>query len=392
MSKVGTVLATAVVAIAGGAVGALGYDRFADDDDGQATVVQQAPLSSNTKPSNDNASGSGLTPAEIYDKTGPGVVLITALVTQSTEGIFGEQQQQGESTGTGFVVSDDGYIVTNAHVVEGAKTATVKFGEDKEIDAVIKGTDVNSDLAVLKIDPKEHDLTPLELGSTEGIKVGDPVAAIGNPYGLDRTLTTGVVSALAREIRGLNNFPIKDVVQTDAAINKGNSGGPLLDSGGRVIGINSQIQSESGGNVGIGFAVPVERLKLVLPSLEKGEQVQVAFLGVTAVAITPEVAKVAKVSKGLLVAEISDGSGAKKAGLKAGDSGVKVQIDGGEVDLGGDVILQVDGKEMESPSDLQDYIAGKKVGDVVELEIQRGSDKKTLKVTLGNRPTRIGNG
>ncbi|MDO9353150.1 MAG: trypsin-like peptidase domain-containing protein [Solirubrobacteraceae bacterium] len=389
MSKVATVLVTAVVAVVAGGVGAFGYEEFIADDT-STTVVQQAPLSSSAKPSNESTTGSGLTPAAIYDKTSPGVVLISALVTETTDSVFGEQQQQGESTGTGFVVSKDGFIVTNAHVVEGAKTATVQFGEDKEIEAVIKGTDVNSDLAVLKIDPSKHDLTPLELGATEGLKVGDPVAAIGNPYGLDRTLTTGVVSALAREIQGLNGYRIRDVVQTDAAINKGNSGGPLIDSAGRVIGINSQIQSESGGNVGIGFAVPVEKLKEVLPSLEKGQEVQVPFLGVTAVEITPEVAKVARVSKGLLVAEVSDGSGAKKAGLKAGDSGVEMQIDSGSVDIGGDVILSVDGESLQTPTELQDYIAKKKVGDVVKVEIQSGSDKKTLEVTLGNRPARIG--
>ena len=391
MSKVGTVLVVAVVAVAGGAVGALGYDQLAGDN--ETTVTQQAPMASNTAPSNGaDSESAALTPAEVYEKTGPGVVLIQAIVTQKTDGVFGQEQQQGESTGTGFVVSKDGYIVTNAHVVEGAKTATVQFGEDKKVDAVIKGTDVNSDLAVLKIDPDAHDLTPLELGSTEGLKVGDPVVAIGNPYGLDRTLTTGVVSALAREIRGLNDFPIKNVVQTDAAINKGNSGGPLIDGSGRVIGVNSQIQSESGGNVGIGFAVPVERLKQVLPTLEKGEEVQVAFLGVTAVPVTDELAKFTKVSKGLLIAKVTAGSGAEKGGLKAGTSGAKVQIDGGEVDLGGDVILQVDGKTLESAGDLSDYIAGKKVGDEVELDIQRGTDKKTITITLGNRPTTISGG
>ncbi len=182
------------------------------------------------------------------------------------ESPFGDQEQQGLSTGTGFVVSDEGFIVTNAHVVLGARRATVTFGEDREIEAEIKGVDLNSDLAVLKVDPKDHKLQPLALGTAKELRVGDPVVAIGNPFGLDRTLTTGVVSALARKIQGLNGFTISNVVQTDAAINKGNSGGPLLDAQGRVIGVNSQIQTESGGNVGIGFAVPVDKLKEVLPT------------------------------------------------------------------------------------------------------------------------------
>jgi S1-C subfamily serine protease len=393
MRKVVTFLAIALVGIGGGVVGAVGYDAVKkDDDSGTKTVVtQQAPLNSGSGngAAQSDAESTALTPAEIYTKTSPGVVLIQAQVTETTQGVFGEEQQQGTSTGTGFVVSKDGYIVTNAHVVEGAKTATVKFGEDKAIDAEIKGTDVNSDLAVLKVDPKAHDLTPLELGSTTGLKVGDPVVAIGNPYGLDRTLTTGVVSAKAREIKGLNNFPIKDVIQTDAAINKGNSGGPLIDASGRVVGVNSQIQTETGGNVGIGFAIPVERVQSVIPTLEKGEQVKLAFLGVTAVAIDDKIAKTIRLSKGLLVVDVTKDSGAGKAGIKGGDSGVTASIDGGQVDLGGDIILSVDGKEMDTPGDLQDYIAGKTVGDIVRVEYQRGSDKKTVRVRLTNRPTAV---
>lgn len=388
MKKLLTGLLVLVLAIGGGLFGAFAYDEWIDDGD---STTQQAPLSAGTpKLSNDDEDASGLTPAEIYAKTGPGVVLIKATVSQQAESPFGElQEQQGESTGTGFVVSKDGFIVTNAHVVQGAKTATIQFGEDKAIPAEVKGVDVNSDLAVLKVDPKAHDLTPLELGSTKGLKVGDPVVAIGNPFGLDRTLTTGVVSALARRIQGLNGFSIENVVQTDAAINKGNSGGPLIDGAGRVIGVNSQIQTESGGNVGIGFAVPVERLKQVLPQLERGEEVKVAFLGVTAVPLDEKQAKVTKLKEGLLIAGISEGSGADKAGLKAGESGITYEMGGGKVDLGGDVILSVDGKELKEPRELQSYIASKKVGDKVEIKYVRGTDTKTVKVELQNRPTEL---
>lgn len=388
MGRAGTILITGVVAIAGGVIGAVGYDELRGDDD--ATVVRQAPMSeaNNSQPSNDNADG-GLTPSQIYEETSPGVVLINALVTESVDSPFGQQEQQGESTGTGFVVSKDGFIVTNAHVVQGAKTATVQFGEDKAIDAKVMGTDPNSDLAVLKVDPDDHDLTPLELGTAKGLKVGDPVVAIGNPFGLDRTLTTGVVSALARKIQGLNGFSINNVIQTDAAINKGNSGGPLLDAQGRVIGVNSQIQTESGGNVGIGFAVPVDKVKQVLPDLEEGREVKVAFLGVTTVPIDDKIAKVVKVSKGLLVVDVSKDSGAAQAGLRKGDSGVTFDISGGSVDLGGDIILEVDGKAFSDSQELADFIGGKEVGDTIEVTYEREGKEKTVEVKLGNRPTTV---
>ncbi|MFT4034335.1 MAG: trypsin-like peptidase domain-containing protein [Patulibacter sp.] len=387
MGRAITLLATAVLAVGGGVAGAIGYEALRDDDPAATT---QAPLTvSNSQPSNENSADGSLTPAEIYEKTSPGVVLIQAHVTEQVDSPFGQQEQQGESTGTGFVVSKDGFIVTNAHVVEGAKQATVRFGEDKAIDAKVQGTDVNSDLAVLKVDPEAHDLTPLELGTAKQLNVGDPVVAIGNPYGLDRTLTTGVVSALARQIKGLNGFTINNVIQTDAAINKGNSGGPLLDAQGKVIGVNSQIQTETGGNVGIGFAVPVDKVQQVLPTLKKGEEVQVAFLGVTTVPIDEKAAKVAKVSRGLLVVDVSEGSGADKAGLRKGDSGVTLEASGGAVDLGGDVILSVDGKQFTDAAALADYISGKQVGDRVTIKFERDGKEQTVEVKLGNRPTTI---
>lgn len=383
MSKVANGLVALVVGAGAGIGGAFAYDEWIADD-----APSQRPLAQTvTQPSNEN-SGEGLTPAEVYERTEDGVVRVSALVTQEVESPFGDQSQEGESTGTGFVVDEDGIIVTNAHVVQGAKTARVTFGEDKAIPAEIKGLDLNSDLAVLKIDPKAHDFEVLELGSSKDLRVGDPVVAIGNPFGLDRTLTTGVVSALARRIPGLNGFEIADVIQTDAAINRGNSGGPLLDSTGKVIGVNSQIQSESGGNVGIGFAAPVETLQKVLPTLEAGKEVEVAFLGVTTVPVNEDLERLGiKAKNGLLVANVTEGSGAAKAGVRAGDSRATVQIDGQEVNLGGDIILSVDGKTFETARELAQYISGLKVGDKIDVKVLRGASEKTIEVELGNRPS-----
>src|SRR3954468_11360239 len=241
------------------------------------TVVQQAPISA-TKASSDDSSGQ-FTPREIYKRDAPGVVFIRSSVVQRTQSPFDmfPTEQRGEATGSGFVIDRNGNILTNAHVIDGAVKVTVQFSDNKSVDAKIVGKDVSSDIALLKVDPDGLDLHPLNLGSAKDVQVGDPTIAIGNPFGLDRTLTTGVVSALQREIRAPNGFTIRDVIQTDAAINPGNSGGPLLDATGKVIGINSQIAtggSGSNGNVGIGFAVPIDTARKELPQLKKGATVQ----------------------------------------------------------------------------------------------------------------------
>jgi S1-C subfamily serine protease len=242
---------------------------------------------------------------------------------------------------------------------------TVQFDNDETVDAKVVGKDVSSDIALLKVDPDGLDLHPLSLGSSKALKVGDPVLAIGNPYGLDRTLTTGVVSAKQREIQAPNGFTIRNVVQTDAAINPGNTGGPLLDASGKVVGINSQIATGStgGGNVGIGFAVPIETAQQVLPALKKGETVKRAYLGVSARTIDGSLAAASlPVAKGALIQTVEQGSAADKAGLKAG--GISAQLPTGEsVQVGGDIIVKIDSAPIASSDDVAAAISGKEPGD-----------------------------
>ena len=217
------------------------------------TVVQQAPLQGQET---SGGGEGGLTPRDIYKRDAPGVVFIRAQVVESAPSPFDfgfPQEQRGEATGSGFVIDKKGTILTNAHVVSGATRVTVQFADKQAVDAKVLGRDESSDLAVLKVDPDGHDLTPLALGSSRGVQVGDPTIAIGNPFGLERTLTTGVVSATKRTIQAPDGFEIDGVIQTDAAINPGNSGGPLLDAAGRVIGINSQIETGGNGNGNIGI-------------------------------------------------------------------------------------------------------------------------------------------
>jgi S1-C subfamily serine protease len=352
------------------------------------TIFRQSPLSASTET---GVGGSNLTARDIYKRDAPGVVYVRAqVVQQSQTSPFGfGQQSQGESTGSGFVIDADGDILTNAHVIDGAVKVTVQFDDDKTVDAKVVGKDISSDLALLKVDPDGVDLSPLTLGSSKALQVGDPVLAIGNPYGLDRTLTTGVVSALQRQIQAPNGFAINDVVQTDAAINPGNSGGPLLDASGKVVGINSQIAtagSGSTGNVGIGFAVPIETAEQVLPELKKGETVKRAYLGVSSRTIDGTLSGANLASKqGALVQSVEQGSGAQRAGLHAG--GISAQLSTGEsVQLGGDIIVAIDGKPVTSSDDVATAVSARQPGDTLSITYLRDGKKATTQATLGARP------
>jgi S1-C subfamily serine protease len=284
------------------------------------------------------------------------------------------------------VVDKDGTIVTNAHVVEGADQVQVRFDENGEfIDAEVKGVDTSTDIAVLKIDPSAvSDLTPLPLGDSSKLQVGDSVIAIGNPFGYSRTVTTGIVSGLQREIQAPNGFTIPDVIQTDASINPGNSGGPLLDANGRVIGINSQIATGGGqGSVGIGFAVPVNTAKKLLPQLREGGEIEHAWFGVQMSDVTEDVANELDlpVDKGALVIEATEDGPADDAGLRGGDP---------ETGEGADLIVSFDGKEIESSDELAAAVAAKQPGDTVEVEYYRNGEKETAEVELGERPSSLG--
>jgi S1-C subfamily serine protease len=370
-----------VAVVIGGVLLATGVIDTGDDNPAPA----QAPLSA---PRAGSGKESGLTVHDIYRKVGPGVAFIQAEIVQQTSNPFGfPEQQQGEATGSGFVLNNNGYIATNAHVVSGARAVQVRFGEGKSVSAKIVGRDLSTDLAVIKVDPSKIDLRPVSLGDSSNVQVGDPVVAIGNPLGFEDTVTTGIVSALGRNIQAPNDFTIDHAIQTDAAINPGNSGGPLLDADGRVIGINSQIATSGGskGNVGIGFAIPVNLAKHVIPQLIKNGKVEHAYIGVTTTAVTPQIAQALHlpVSAGALVESVQSGSPGAAAGLREGDRQVQ-----GQLVAGGDLIVGVDGTQVRTPDDISAAIADNKPGDRIRIDFYRGSSKRSVTVTLGNRPNK----
>jgi S1-C subfamily serine protease len=369
-----------VAALVGGAVVAVVLLLTGAIGDGDTkTIYAGADLA--------NPKKGALTPREIYKRDAPGVVFITTDVTQAASP-FGPEQR-GQATGSGFVIGRGGSIVTNAHVVEGATHVSVRFGDRRTARAQVAGRDPSTDIALLLVDPDGLALKPLELGSSKGVQVGDPTVAIGNPFGLDRTLTTGVVSALQRSIPSLQpNFTINNVIQTDAAINPGNSGGPLIDARGKVIGINSQIETGGGGsgNVGIGFAVPIDTAKDVIPQLRRNGGVQRAYLGVSTRTIDGSLDALNLASPdGALVETVEPRSPAKRAGLRGG--GAKQELAGNAVRVGGDIIKAVDGTKVRSADDVSELIGKRRPGDRVNLEIIRDGTRRTVTVKLGRRPT-----
>jgi putative serine protease PepD len=348
-------LAVAAALVVGAGVGAGSYAALNDDGPQATTVVQRPAIGSPT------AATKALTVNGVYKSARDGVVEITTTTTSSGSSPFGGSQQS-QAQGSGFVYDPDGHIVTNDHVVDGAAAISVTFSDGTKYSAKVVGADPSSDLAVIKVDAPSSKLRPLSLGDSSSLEVGDGVVAIGSPFGLEETVTAGIVSALGRDISSADNFTISGVIQTDAAINHGNSGGPLLNMAGDVVGVNSQIESDSGGNEGVGFAVPSSTVSSVVSKLVKGQKVEHPYLGVFVSTATNR--------EGARIGRVQSGSPAASAGLKAGD-----------------VVTEFDGTAIRDANDLTTAVGGKQPGDKVSLTYVRSGDTKSLNLTIGTRPS-----
>lgn len=333
----------------------------------------------------------------LYDRLAPGVVTVISLFGDDGASILPGRDDGEGGQGSGFILDGEGYVATNAHVVttgeppraKRAKDVFVELSDGNRVEAKIVGTDPNADVALLKIDPGGLKLTPIELGKSSDLVVGTPVAAIGSPFGERQSLSVGVISALDRNIESLTQFTIGNAIQTDAAVNPGNSGGPLLNGAGEVLGINSQIKSTGGGGEGVGFAVPVDTVRRSLRELRDDGKVDYGYLGVTSQPLYPQLAKRLDLpdTAGALIVQVQGDSPADKAGLETGDRKIEFQ---GQPDIpaDGDVILAVDGDKLTRQSDLADLISARGAGDEVKLDVYRDGKSRTVKVKLGARPER----
>ena len=337
--------------------------------------------------------GRALTINEIFRNDAPGVVQVTSTQVVRTDDPFNfglPQTQTQKALGSGFVMDKAGHIVTNYHVVAGARSVEVSFSNSDNMKASVIGSDPSTDLAVLQIDARSRALTPLPFGNSDNVHVGDSVVAIGNPLGYDRSVTAGIVSAVQRAISAPNHYPIDHVIHTDAPINHGNSGGPLINSNGQVVGVAAQIatgNTGSDGNIGIGFAIPVNTVRTVVAQLIKKGKVDHAFIGITAKPVTAQIARLFRLPSrsGLLVATVQPGSGAAAAGLRAGTN--TAVVSGESWPIGGDLIVSADGVRLTSVDQLRDLIAAKQPGQSLSLVVYRGTTKVTLGVELGRQPS-----
>ena len=339
-----------IVALASAAAAVGGYALIAPG--GSKTVVRQVTVSDG-QPA---AVTSPLSVTGVYNRAARGVVEITVDSTSTSP--FGAQSQRAQ--GSGWVYDPSGHIVTNQHVVDGAQSISVRFWNGAAYRATLVGTDPSTDLAVLKVSAPASVLHPIQLGNSASLQVGQPVVAIGSPFGLEDTVTAGIVSALHREMTAPNSFTIPDSIQTDAAINHGNSGGPLLDLNARVIGVNAQIESDSGGNDGVGFAIPANTVRTIVTQLVGGGAVKHAYLGVS----------IATAENGVRLNEVRAGTPAERAGLEAGD-----------------IVNSVGGSRVRTASDLSTAIDARKPGDRVSLTYTRDGQSHSVTVTLGERPS-----
>jgi S1-C subfamily serine protease len=387
-AAVGGLLAAAALALGacgGDDSGAAGSETtVTSSENPQRTVVVQSR-------------GGAFDPEAVYQQAAPGVVTIRSILSGGGASLL--EGGGSAAQGSGFVVSEDGEIVTNAHVVTDgsagggtireAKEVYVQFADRNQVAAEIVGFDPHADVALLKVDPEGLDLRPLELATQGEVEVGQPVAAIGSPFGEDRSLSVGVVSATDRSIQSLTQFQIDGAIQTDASINPGNSGGPLLDAEGRVVGVDQQINTTSGGNGGVGFAVPIALVKRSVEQLRSSGTVEYAYIGVTTQSLYPQLADRLGLESdtGALVTEVRDGSPAADAGIQAGKQ--EIQFQGLRASTGGDVIVAVDGDEIVGETELPKLIAQHTPGDTVTVEIIRDGERQNLDVELGERPESV---
>jgi S1-C subfamily serine protease len=334
------------------------------------------------------AASTGLTGDEennisIYEQVGPGVVNVTSVVIQR-DFFLNPIPRQG--AGSGSIIDKDGHILTNHHVIQDSTRLEVTLSDGSKWPAKLVGSDPDHDLAVIKIDVPSDRLTVISMGDSSELKVGQKVLAIGNPFGLGQTLTTGIISSLGRSIRSERGILIEELIQTDAAINPGNSGGPLLDSTGDIIGLNTAIISPTGASVGVGFAVPINAAKRILPELISKGYVTYPWLGASVYPLIPEFSKAMglTVERGALIGEVVSGGPADKAGLKGGDK--QVPVGNSLVLVGGDVIVEMDGQPITGSDDLIRQIRDHRPGDKIELKVLRDNEFRQFEVTLGEKP------
>ena len=369
-----------------------------DDDDSDGSAAEGTTTTSTEEveaPDVARAAGGDFDAAGVYEKAAPGVVTVIS--------IFGGADilSGGAGQGSGFVVSDEGEIITNAHVVttgganngggetREARQVFVEFSDRNRVPAEIVGFDPDADLALIEVDPEGLDLNPLEVSDREEYAVGEPVAAIGSPFGERQSLSIGIVSAIDRSIQSLSQFSIDNAIQTDASINPGNSGGPLLDADGKVIGVNQQIETTSGANSGVGFAIPATAIRFALDQLREGGEVEYAYLGVSTQALWPQLAEELDIpaERGALIADVVPGGPADDAGLEGGDD--RLNFQGARIDTGGDVIVAVDGQRLQHDSDLAELVSRQRPGETVTLEVIRDGEAREIEVELEPRPERV---
>ena len=407
MSRAGATFAASLLALLAIVVAGCG-----DDGDSTTTVTASTPstgeeAATDSEPSQQGGDDShqvstlteGFDPQAIYEESAPGVVTVISVFGGGSTSILGGGGG-GQGQGSGFVISDTGEILTNAHVVTDAdqpsvtgpineaREVYVKFSDLNQVEAEIVGVDAFSDIALLKVDPADLDLQPLALGSENDVAIGEPVVAIGSPFSQEQSLSLGVISATDRSIPGLTQFTIEGALQTDASINPGNSGGPLLDAAGEVVGINQQINSTSGGNEGVGFAVPIDLAEYSIEQLRKDGEAEYAYVGVETTDLYPQLAERIglDIGVGALVVDVVEGGPAAEAGLDAGEERIRFQASPRPIPIDGDLITGVDGEPVTVPGDLSRLIALRPPGTTVTLDVLRDGEQEQVEVTLGERP------